>query len=118
MPLLTRGAVEIFRHDWPLDSGRAADALGLHIHASGAGPSKRLPAGPTSRSGKPARDRFRAPKMHFRPNLTAGPNPRLSNRMPQTDTATVALAREAETAKRFGRSWSTTAGLSTGWRTG
>jgi farnesol dehydrogenase len=27
-PLITRGAVEIFRHDWPLDSGEAVRALG------------------------------------------------------------------------------------------
>jgi nucleoside-diphosphate-sugar epimerase len=27
-PLVTRGTVEIFRHDWPLDSQRAIDALG------------------------------------------------------------------------------------------
>jgi nucleoside-diphosphate-sugar epimerase len=30
-PLLTRGTVEIFRHDWPLDSGRAERDLGLQI---------------------------------------------------------------------------------------
>ena len=31
MPLLTRGTVEIFRHDWPLDSTRAVRDLGLQI---------------------------------------------------------------------------------------
>jgi nucleoside-diphosphate-sugar epimerase len=30
-PLLTRGAVEIFRHDWPLDSQPSVDALGYTI---------------------------------------------------------------------------------------
>ncbi|HZT75075.1 MAG TPA: NAD-dependent epimerase/dehydratase family protein [Vicinamibacterales bacterium] len=30
-PLVTRGAVEIFRHDWSLDSGAAAAALGYAI---------------------------------------------------------------------------------------
>jgi NAD+-dependent farnesol dehydrogenase len=30
-PLLTRGVVNIFRHDWPLDSGVAVDALRLRI---------------------------------------------------------------------------------------
>jgi farnesol dehydrogenase len=30
-PLLTRGTVEIFRHDWPLDSRTAIDALGYAI---------------------------------------------------------------------------------------
>ncbi len=30
-PLLTRGAVEIFRHDWPLDSVSSADALGYTV---------------------------------------------------------------------------------------
>lgn len=30
-PLLTRGTVEIFRHDWPLDSARAMRDLGLQI---------------------------------------------------------------------------------------
>ena len=27
-PLLTRGTVEIFRHDWPLDSSQSVQALG------------------------------------------------------------------------------------------
>ena len=27
-PLLTRGAVEIFRHDWPLDSSQSVQTLG------------------------------------------------------------------------------------------
>jgi farnesol dehydrogenase len=31
MPLLTRGAVEIFRHDWPLDSARAVEHLDYHV---------------------------------------------------------------------------------------
>ena len=31
MPLLTRGAVEIFRHDWPLDSARSVAELGYRI---------------------------------------------------------------------------------------
>ena len=31
MPLLTRGTVEIFRHDWPLDCTRAVRDLGLQI---------------------------------------------------------------------------------------
>jgi NAD+-dependent farnesol dehydrogenase len=30
-PLLTRGVVEIFRHDWPLDSSGAQRDLGLHV---------------------------------------------------------------------------------------
>lgn len=30
-PLLTRGTVEIFRHDWPLESGRAMASLGYTI---------------------------------------------------------------------------------------
>jgi hypothetical protein len=30
-PLLTRGIVEIFRHDWPLDSGAAIAALRLRV---------------------------------------------------------------------------------------
>jgi hypothetical protein len=30
-PLLTRGAVEIFRHDWSLDSGEAMRDLGYSI---------------------------------------------------------------------------------------
>lgn len=32
-PLLTRGAVEIFRHDWPLDSSAAERDLGYRIRA-------------------------------------------------------------------------------------
>jgi nucleoside-diphosphate-sugar epimerase len=32
-PLLTRGIVHIFRHDWPLESDVAIAALGLHITA-------------------------------------------------------------------------------------
>jgi farnesol dehydrogenase len=32
-PLLTRGIVHIFRHDWPLESRDAIDALGLRITA-------------------------------------------------------------------------------------
>ena len=31
MPLVTRGAVEIFRHDWPLDSARSVDELNYHV---------------------------------------------------------------------------------------
>jgi nucleoside-diphosphate-sugar epimerase len=31
MPLITRGAVEIFRHDWPLDSRRSVDELNYRI---------------------------------------------------------------------------------------
>lgn len=31
MPLLTRGAVEIFRHDWPLDSQPAVESLGYSM---------------------------------------------------------------------------------------
>jgi len=31
MPLVTRGAVKIFRHDWPLDSTRSRDELSYHI---------------------------------------------------------------------------------------
>ena len=31
MPLVTRGAVEIFRHDWSLDSSRAVRELGYTI---------------------------------------------------------------------------------------
>ena len=30
-PLVTRGAVEIFRHDWPLKSDEAARDLGLRV---------------------------------------------------------------------------------------
>jgi len=30
-PLLTRGVVKIFRHDWPLDSGRTIGELSYHI---------------------------------------------------------------------------------------
>ena len=30
-PLLTRGTVEIFRHDWPLDSEPAIAALGYVV---------------------------------------------------------------------------------------
>jgi farnesol dehydrogenase len=30
-PLITRGAVEIFRHDWPLESAAAARDLGLRV---------------------------------------------------------------------------------------
>ena len=30
-PLLTRGAVEIFRHDWPLDSRPSVEALGYTV---------------------------------------------------------------------------------------
>jgi hypothetical protein len=30
-PLITRGAVEIFRHDWPLTSDAAARDLGLRV---------------------------------------------------------------------------------------
>jgi farnesol dehydrogenase len=30
-PLITRGAVEIFRHDWPLESAAAASDLGLRV---------------------------------------------------------------------------------------
>jgi len=32
-PLLTRGAVEIFRHDWPLDSADATRDLGYHVRS-------------------------------------------------------------------------------------
>ena len=31
LPLLTRGAVEIFRHDWTLDSGAASRELGYRV---------------------------------------------------------------------------------------
>ena len=31
MPLVTRGAVEIFRHDWPLDSARSVDELNYRV---------------------------------------------------------------------------------------
>ena len=31
MPLVTRGAVEIFRHDWPLDSRRSVDELNYRV---------------------------------------------------------------------------------------
>jgi nucleoside-diphosphate-sugar epimerase len=31
MPFVTRGAVEIFRHDWPLDSARSVDELNYRI---------------------------------------------------------------------------------------
>jgi hypothetical protein len=30
-PLITRGAVEIFRHDWELDSSRSVDELSYRI---------------------------------------------------------------------------------------
>ena len=32
-PLVTRGAVSIFRHDWPVDSGAAVRDLGYHVRA-------------------------------------------------------------------------------------
>ena len=32
-PLLTRGVVEIFRHDWPLESREAQRDLGLRVTA-------------------------------------------------------------------------------------
>ena len=31
-PLVTRATVEIFRHDWPLDSSKAQSELGYRIH--------------------------------------------------------------------------------------
>ena len=37
-PLLTRGAVEIFRHDWPLDSSQSVQALGYAIDPARTGP--------------------------------------------------------------------------------
>jgi hypothetical protein len=30
-PLITRGAVEIFRHDWPVDTADAKRDLDLHV---------------------------------------------------------------------------------------
>jgi len=30
-PLITRGAVQIFRHDWPLDSRRSVSELSLRV---------------------------------------------------------------------------------------
>jgi farnesol dehydrogenase len=36
-PLVTRGAVEIFRHDWPMDSSKASGDLGYVIHPLEAG---------------------------------------------------------------------------------
>ena len=41
-PLLTRGVVQIFRHDWPLESGAAVDALGLRITPLDAGLERTL----------------------------------------------------------------------------
>lgn len=45
-PLLTRGVVDIFRHDWPLDSSAAERDLGLRITALTDGLSRTLAALP------------------------------------------------------------------------
>jgi farnesol dehydrogenase len=42
-PLLTRGTVEIFRHDWPLDSERAVEVLGYAVTPLDRGLSGVLP---------------------------------------------------------------------------
>jgi hypothetical protein len=31
LPMVTRGAVEIFRYDWPVDSAAAVAELGYHV---------------------------------------------------------------------------------------
>ena len=36
-PLITRGAVEILRHDWSMDSRRGIDELSLHVTPLGTG---------------------------------------------------------------------------------
>ncbi len=36
-PLLTRGAVEIFRHDWSLDSSASVETLGYRLRPLGEG---------------------------------------------------------------------------------
>jgi farnesol dehydrogenase len=43
-PLVTRGAVEIFSQDWPLDGGPAARALGYSITSLAAGLAATVPA--------------------------------------------------------------------------
>jgi nucleoside-diphosphate-sugar epimerase len=43
-PLLTRGAVEIFQHDWPLDSRTAHNDLGLRLTAPADGFERTLAA--------------------------------------------------------------------------
>src|SRR5215471_2703523 len=45
-PLLTRGVVDIFRHDWPLDSAAAARDLGLRVTPLTDGPARTLAALP------------------------------------------------------------------------
>jgi farnesol dehydrogenase len=45
-PLLTRGVVEIFRRDWPLDSAAARQDLGLHVTALTDGLERALAALP------------------------------------------------------------------------
>jgi nucleoside-diphosphate-sugar epimerase len=50
-PLLTRGTVEIFRYDWPLDSGRAADALSYTFTPLEQGLPGVLPPGQTPPPG-------------------------------------------------------------------
>ena len=113
-PLLTRGTVEIFRHDWPLDSRSSIDDARIPHHTAGTG----RPAPPRTRDMTSPGDDERAPepasagqfptKGGWRPSgegashvpgppdLTGAGNPRLSNRMPQTDIATVALARDGD----------------------
>jgi hypothetical protein len=36
-PLITRGAVDIFRHDWTLDSARSVDELSYRIRPLASG---------------------------------------------------------------------------------
>ena len=43
-PMLTRGVVEIFRHDWSLDSSAAQSDLGLHVTPLAEGLSRTLAA--------------------------------------------------------------------------
>jgi nucleoside-diphosphate-sugar epimerase len=50
-PLLTRGTVEIFRYDWPLDSRPASDTLGYTTTPLEQGLTTVLSAGPAAVSG-------------------------------------------------------------------
>jgi hypothetical protein len=49
-PLLTRGTVEIFRHDWPLDSEPAIAALGYVVTPFEQGLERLLRSEPDSRA--------------------------------------------------------------------
>jgi len=57
-PLITRGAVEIFRHDWSLDSGDAVRALGYRMTPLADGIRRTVdalstPGAPAPRSSSP-----------------------------------------------------------------